>query len=41
MSSSFGHSTVVPTITGTAYVTAEVRLKFDERDPFRWGIRNP
>jgi 4-hydroxyproline epimerase len=31
---------VVPTITGAAYVTAELRLKFDERDPFRWGIRN-
>jgi 4-hydroxyproline epimerase len=32
-------SAVVPTITGTAFVTADVRLKFDERDPFRWGIR--
>jgi 4-hydroxyproline epimerase len=33
-------SAVVPTITGTAFVTADVRLKFDERDPFRWGIRH-
>jgi 4-hydroxyproline epimerase len=28
-----------PTITGTAYVTAEARLKLDPIDPFRWGIR--
>jgi 4-hydroxyproline epimerase len=30
---------IVPTITGTAYVTAESRLVLDERDPFCWGIR--
>ncbi|MEJ2357866.1 MAG: proline racemase family protein, partial [Deinococcales bacterium] len=30
---------VVPTITGEAYVTADATLLFDERDPFRWGIR--
>ncbi len=28
-----------PTITGSAYVTAEATLVLDERDPFRWGIR--
>jgi len=30
---------VVPTITGTAHVTAEATLLMDERDPFCWGIR--
>ncbi|TAM74317.1 4-hydroxyproline epimerase [bacterium] len=30
---------VYPTITGSAYVTAEATLVLDERDPFRWGIR--
>jgi 4-hydroxyproline epimerase len=30
---------VIPTITGHAYITAEARLCFDERDPFAWGIR--
>ena len=30
---------IVPTITGTAYVTAEATLLLDERDPFCWGIR--
>jgi 4-hydroxyproline epimerase len=30
---------IVPTITGTAYVTAESQLILDERDPFCWGIR--
>jgi len=30
---------VVPTITGEAYVTAELTLVFDERDPLRRGIR--
>ncbi len=29
---------IVPTITGTAFVTAESRLLLDERDPFCWGI---
>ena len=32
-----GH--VAPTITGTAFVTAESTLLLDERDPFCWGIR--
>jgi 4-hydroxyproline epimerase len=27
-----------PTITGSAYITAETTLLFDERDPFRQGI---
>ncbi len=31
---------ILPTITGTAFVTADLRLKLDERDPFRWGIRH-
>ncbi|MBI2924749.1 MAG: proline racemase family protein [Verrucomicrobia bacterium] len=30
--------TIVPTITGTAHVTAEATLLLDERDPFCWGI---
>lgn len=30
---------VLPTIRGQAFVTAEARLHFDPRDPFRWGIR--
>lgn len=30
---------VYPTITGTAFVTAEATLVLDERDPFRRGIR--
>jgi 4-hydroxyproline epimerase len=30
---------VVPTITGTAHITAEATLLFDERDPLCWGIR--
>jgi 4-hydroxyproline epimerase len=30
---------IAPTITGTAHITAEAALIFDERDPFRWGIR--
>jgi 4-hydroxyproline epimerase len=29
---------IVPTITGTAFVTAESRLLLDLRDPFCWGI---
>jgi proline racemase len=29
---------IIPTITGTAHVTAEAALLFDERDPFCWGI---
>lgn len=27
-----------PQITGSAFITAEATLVFDERDPFRWGI---
>jgi 4-hydroxyproline epimerase len=30
---------VIPSIRGTAYVTAESTLLLDERDPFCWGIR--
>jgi 4-hydroxyproline epimerase len=30
---------ILPTITGRAYVTAELRLCIDQRDPFGWGIR--
>ncbi len=29
---------VIPSITGEAYVTAEAKLFFAEKDPFRWGI---
>ena len=30
---------IIPTITGTAYVTGEATLRLDPRDPFCWGIR--
>jgi len=30
---------VIPSIRGSAFVTAESTLLLDERDPFRWGIR--
>jgi Proline racemase len=30
---------VAPTITGTAFVNAEITQLLDERDPFCWGIR--
>jgi 4-hydroxyproline epimerase len=30
---------VIPTIAGTAHVTAESTLIFDDADPFQWGIR--
>ena len=30
---------VIPTIAGTAFITAESRLLLDERDPFCWGLR--
>jgi 4-hydroxyproline epimerase len=30
---------IVPTITGTAYVTGETLLRLDHQDPFCWGIR--
>jgi 4-hydroxyproline epimerase len=29
---------IIPTITGTAYVTGEATLRLDPRDPFCWGI---
>jgi 4-hydroxyproline epimerase len=32
-------TTVIPTIKGSAYITAESTLLFDDRDPFRGGIR--
>jgi 4-hydroxyproline epimerase len=30
---------ILPTITGSAFVSAEATLLLDERDPYRWGIR--
>jgi proline racemase len=30
---------IVPTITGTAHVTAEATLILSESDPFCWGIQ--
>jgi 4-hydroxyproline epimerase len=33
-----GKGEIVPTLTGTAHVTAESVLRFDPEDPFRWGI---
>ncbi len=30
---------IVPTITGSAYVTGETVLHLDPKDPFCWGIR--
>jgi proline racemase len=30
---------IVPTITGTAFITAESKLLLDESDPFCWGIQ--
>lgn len=30
---------IAPTVTGTAYITAEATLRLDARDPFCWGIR--
>jgi 4-hydroxyproline epimerase len=30
---------ITPTITGTAYITAEATLLLDDRDPFQWGIK--
>ncbi|MBL9175706.1 MAG: proline racemase family protein [Verrucomicrobiales bacterium] len=32
---------IEPTITGTAFVTAESRLLLNDADPFCWGIRPP
>ncbi|MBN9689512.1 MAG: proline racemase family protein [Verrucomicrobia bacterium] len=31
---------IAPVIRGTAFVTAECRLRLDPRDPFRWGVRS-
>lgn len=31
---------VLPTITGSAFVTAELQLCIDQRDPFGWGIQS-
>jgi proline racemase len=33
-----GERGVLPTITGSAHITAQARLLIDERDPFAWGI---
>lgn len=30
---------IIPTITGTAFITADSQLVFDKHDPFQWGIR--
>ena len=30
---------IIPSITGTAFVTAESTLILDDDDPFSWGIR--
>lgn len=30
---------IYPSITGSAFITAEAELILDERDPFCWGIR--
>ncbi len=32
---------ILPSITGTAYITAEARLLIDDRDPFAWGFQQP
>jgi 4-hydroxyproline epimerase len=32
---------ILPSITGTAYITAEARLLIDDRDPFAWGFSQP
>ncbi len=32
---------IVPTITGRAFISAEATLRLDERDPFCWGIEIP
>ena len=31
--------TIVPTITGSAFVTGDSTLILDPKDPFRWGFR--
>jgi 4-hydroxyproline epimerase len=30
---------ILPSITGTAFINLEATLLLDERDPFIWGIR--
>jgi 4-hydroxyproline epimerase len=32
--------TIIPTISGTAFITAEATLLLEESDPFCWGIRS-
>ena len=32
---------IVPTITGTAYITSEARLQLNPDDPLCWGMRKP
>jgi len=32
---------ILPSITGTAFITAEARLLIDDRDPFAWGFQQP
>jgi 4-hydroxyproline epimerase len=39
-SASCENGRIIPSITGTAYVTAEARLLLDERDPLCWGIHS-
>lgn len=34
-----GAGTIIPTITGAAFVTSEATLLLNENDPFCWGIR--
>jgi 4-hydroxyproline epimerase len=34
------HEKILPVISGRAFVTAEVRLTLDPRDPFCWGIES-
>jgi 4-hydroxyproline epimerase len=33
-----GEQRIIPTITGSAYITAESTLIFDPADPFRLGV---
>jgi 4-hydroxyproline epimerase len=33
------HNQIIPTITGSAFVTSESTLLLDDRDPFCWGIQ--
>jgi 4-hydroxyproline epimerase len=30
---------IAPSVTGSAYVTAQATLRLDPNDPFCWGIR--